>query len=80
VSEANAYDGPAVQARLFRLAVEDLTIRAHRTVQGYWELIWRCRRADETWQDASAEHFELLTTEELVDVLEALAGRLLEAR
>lgn len=78
VSEANAISSrESTQDRLFRLAFEDVTIRAHRTVKGYWELIYRFRRGDEGWQEAESDCYELLSTEELVDVLHVVTERLL---
>jgi hypothetical protein len=64
------------QERLFRLAVEALTVSAHRDGYGRWHIALRARRGDEGWQDGYWASYELLTSAELVDVLAAELDRL----
>lgn len=57
------------QTRLFRLAVEAGSVSFHHEPGRGWCLTMALRRGDETWQEASRETYERLTTVELLDVV-----------
>lgn len=59
------------QPRLFRLAVEALTINAHHEMGQGWHVTIVARRGDETWQEAAQEVYSCLSTDELADVITA---------
>lgn len=59
------------QDRLFRLAVEDLHVHAHFVMGQGWQLSFRARRGDETWQEAVQESYSCLSSSELADVIAA---------
>lgn len=59
---------------LFRLAVDAGTISMHHR-QGYgWDLTTIFRRNGETWAEADRCCYSCLTTDELVDVLNAVVN------
>lgn len=57
------------QPRLFRLAVEAVTVSAHFDMGRGWHVAITARRGDETWQEATQEVYDCLSSSELVDVL-----------
>jgi len=59
------------QPRMFRLAVDAIDVSAFYEHRIGWHLCVRTRRADESWGDVQPELYERLTTDELVDVIEA---------
>lgn len=65
------------QERLFRLAVEAMSINAHRDPMGRWAVTIRARRGDEEWLAGLWETYELLSSTELADVIEAVLERVL---
>lgn len=65
------------QERLFRLATEAVTFSAHRDALGRWAVTLRARRGDEDWDQGLWETYELLSSEELADVVEAVLERVL---
>lgn len=65
------------EARLFRLAYEAGSITfGHVGGQG-WTLTATFRRGDESWSEARPVTYSHLSTEELVDVIEAEIVKLL---
>lgn len=57
------------QERLYRLAVDAISITAvYRPGRG-WELALRARRGDETWAEAHRGDYELLVSSELCQVI-----------
>jgi len=58
------------QLRLFRLAPEALAISAYYEGPRGWTLSIRCRRQGESWADGYVEHYELLSTAEMADVID----------
>jgi hypothetical protein len=63
--------------RLFRGAHEDVQISCHATAGGYWRMRMAARRSGEGWAEADRAVYEGLTTDELVDVLEATIEKVL---
>lgn len=59
------------EQRLFRLAVEAITVNAHYEMGQGWRVIICTRRGDETWQEAVQEAYCCLRTDELEDVIAA---------
>jgi len=66
-----------MQERLFRLAVDAVTIQANHDAGEGWRLVVITKRQDEQWADAVRSEYSRLSTEELLDVIDSeLAGRL----
>lgn len=64
------------EQRMFRLAVEAITVSAHRDVMGRWTFVISARRGDEGWDEAYTATHTLLSTDEFLYVLDAeLASR-----
>lgn len=62
-----------VQQQIWLEPVVALQLGAHRTALGRWELRLVLRRADAVdWAQAELEHYQLLTTHEMLDVLDAV--------
>ena len=59
------------QERLFRLALEALSVRASYRPGKGWELVVNSRRGDETWEEAPSRTYTHLSTPELFDVIVA---------
>lgn len=55
-------------------SVEAVIISAQFTLERGWMLRLQLRRQFEDWSDARTEVYEALTTDELVDVLDASLG------
>lgn len=56
-------------ARLVAGEPEGVTVSAHYVIPDGWKLSITVRRQFQDWRQASAGHYERLTTQELVDVL-----------
>jgi len=69
---------PLVQPRLFRLAPEAMHCQASYVPGEGWQLTVGVRRQDEQWPDSARRTFSHLSTEELLDVLDACARCLLQ--
>lgn len=61
------------QERLFRAAPSGYSVNAYYVVPEGWTVIIRRRRADEAWRDTEAICYSRLTTNELVDTMNAQA-------
>lgn len=64
------------QGRLFDGAVEAAIISAHYRLGEGWVLRLQIRRQFEDWADCRTEEYDRLTTDELVDTLDASLGLL----
>jgi hypothetical protein len=65
------------QQRLFRLAPVAFHLQASHIAGEGWTVTAGLRRGDESWADASREQYCSLTSEELADVICAVAESLL---
>ena len=63
------------QQPLFRLAVEAMAMSARFVPMEGWHVVLTARRGDEEWAASERRTYTHLTSEELVDVLEAEVAR-----
>lgn len=61
----------ATVQRLFRGPVSAVHVSAHFEIPQGWSATVLARRDGELWSDSDREHYHCLTTDELVDVLQA---------
>ncbi len=66
------------QMSLYRTAVTDLHVQAHHSVGRGWEVRVGARRQLETWGEADKSSYDFLSTAELLDVVCAALGRILD--
>lgn len=66
------------EQKLFRLAVDAIMISAHYERGFGWVCVIKLRRGDEDWhENVEGDRYDGLTTEELVEVIDAhLSSRL----
>lgn len=57
------------QERLFRLALDALSVSARYVGGKGWEVVIQARRGAERWEEAEKRSYDHLTTPELMDVL-----------
>jgi len=57
------------QERMFRLAVDALSVSARYHGGHGWEVVIQVRRGEEKWEDAEKRAYDHLSTPELADVL-----------
>lgn len=63
------------QERLFRCAVDALSMSARYHGGHGWELVIQVRRGEERWEAAEKQTYDHLTTPELADVICAALER-----
>lgn len=57
------------QERMFRLAVDAVSVSARYSGGHGWELVIQARRGEDRWEDAEKRTYDHLSTPELGDVL-----------